>query len=113
VTSFCITSAIATSTNRRFFVTGHCHFHRCPDHDGGAYSAKSLARIEEDRTHLQLQINLLAEQKTTKIIMLLEELRRDLPHIPGRHEQHAETLQAASDPDAVLEAIEQRKEQRE
>ncbi|MDR5806441.1 DUF1003 domain-containing protein [Caballeronia sp. LZ001] len=72
-----------------------------------------LARVEEDRAHLELQINLLAEQKTTKIIMLLEELRRDLPHVPDRHDQHAETLQAATNPDAVLEAIEQRKEQRE
>ncbi|MDR5777420.1 DUF1003 domain-containing protein [Caballeronia sp. LZ003] len=72
-----------------------------------------LARVEEDRAHLELQINLLAEQKTTKIIMLLEELRRDLPHVPDWHDQHAETLQAATNPDAVLEAIEQRKEQRE
>jgi uncharacterized membrane protein len=28
-----------------------------------------LAKVEEDRAHLELQINLLAEQKTTKIIM--------------------------------------------
>ncbi|WP_179197451.1 DUF1003 domain-containing protein [Caballeronia sordidicola] len=72
-----------------------------------------LARVEEDRAHLELQINLLAEQKTTKIIMLLEELRRDLPNVRDRHDQHAETLQAATNPDAVLEAIEQRKEQHE
>jgi hypothetical protein len=45
--------------------------------------------------------------------MLLEELRRDLPHVPDRHDQHAETLQAATNPDAVLEAIEQRKVPRE
>jgi uncharacterized membrane protein len=72
-----------------------------------------MARVEEDRAHLELQINLLAEQKTTKIIMLLEELRRDLPNVRDRHDQHAETLQAATNPDADLEAIEQRKEQHE
>ena len=70
-----------------------------------------LARVEEDRAHLELQVNLLAEQKTTKIIMLLEELRRDLPNVHDRHDQHAETLQAATNPDAVLDAIEHRKEQ--
>ncbi len=69
-----------------------------------------LARVEEDRAHLELQINLLAEQKTTKIIMLLEELRRDLPNVHDRHDEHAQTLQAATNPDAVLNAIEQRKE---
>nr|WP_284507898.1 DUF1003 domain-containing protein [Caballeronia sp. GACF4] len=49
-----------------------------------------FARVEEDRAHLELQINLLAEQKTTKIIMLLKELRRDLPHVRDRQDQHAE-----------------------
>jgi uncharacterized membrane protein len=68
-----------------------------------------LAKVEEDRAHLELQINLLAEQKTTKIIMLLEELRRDLPDVHDRRDEHAETLQAATNPDAVLDAIEQRK----
>ena len=72
-----------------------------------------LARVEEERAHLELQINLLAEQKTTKIIMLLEELRRDLPNVRDRRDEHAETLQAATNPDAVLEAIEQRKQQQE
>lgn len=67
-----------------------------------------LARVEEDRAHLELQINLLAEQKATKIIMLLEELRRDLPNVENRHDEHAEVLQAATNPDAVLEAIERK-----
>ena len=36
-----------------------------------------LARAEDDRAHLELQVNLLAEQKATHIIALLETLR---PH---------------------------------
>jgi len=67
-----------------------------------------LARVEETRTHLELQINLLAEQKTTKIIMLLEELRHDLPNVQDRQDKHAETLQAATNPDAVLAVIRER-----
>jgi len=68
-----------------------------------------LARVEEERAHMELQINLLAEQKTTKIITLLEELRRDMPNVQDRHDEHAATLQAATNPEAVLRAMENRK----
>lgn len=69
-----------------------------------------LARVEGHRAHLELQVNLLAEQKTTKIIQLLEELRRDLPNVRDRNDAHAETLQEIVNPDAVLQAIEARGE---
>ncbi|SAK99334.1 hypothetical protein AWB80_07649 [Caballeronia pedi] len=68
-----------------------------------------LARAEDDRAHLELQVNLLAEQKVTQIIMLLEELRRDLPGVPNRIDERTETLQDITNPDAVLDAIAQRK----
>lgn len=69
-----------------------------------------LARVEGHRAHLELQVNLLAEQKTTKIIQLLEELRRDMPNVRNRSDEHAETLQEIVNPDAVLQAIEARGE---
>ncbi|MCY0386155.1 DUF1003 domain-containing protein [Robbsia sp. Bb-Pol-6] len=69
-----------------------------------------LARVEGHRAHLELQVNLLAEQKTTKIIQLLEELRRDMPDVRNRSDEHAETLQEIVNPDAVLQAIEARRE---
>jgi uncharacterized membrane protein len=68
-----------------------------------------LARAEDDRAHLELQVNLLAEQKATHIIALLEALRRDLPDVPNRSDERTETLQDMTNPDAVLEAIGQRK----
>lgn len=68
------------------------------------------AQIEDKRGDLELQINLLAEQKTTKIIQLLEELRSDLPGVRNRHDEHAKTLQESTDPDALLKALEQRGE---
>src|SRR5450755_713673 len=37
------------------------------------------ARLSEQRAHLDLQINMLTEQKVTKLIHMMEELRRDLP----------------------------------
>lgn len=67
-----------------------------------------MAQGEESRAHLELQVNLLAEQKATKIIMLLEELRRDMPDVRNRHDEHAKTLQAMTNPDDVLAEIESR-----
>jgi uncharacterized membrane protein len=40
-----------------------------------------LGELAEQHAHLDLQVNLLAEQKATKIIQLLEELRRDMPSV--------------------------------
>ena len=38
-----------------------------------------LGKLAEQRAHLDLKVTLLTEQKATKLIDLLEELRRDLP----------------------------------
>lgn len=59
---------------------------------------------------LDLQMNLLAEQKITKIIALVEELRRDLPSVQNRHDPEALTMQEATDPLAVLNALEEKLE---
>lgn len=69
------------------------------------------SKLEEQRLHLELQVNLLTEQKTTTIIRLLEELRHDLPMIRDRHDPEAMELQKSVDPDEVLAAIEDRREQ--
>lgn len=69
-----------------------------------------LAQVAESRAHLELQVNLLAEQKATKIIMLLEELRRDMPNVQNRHDEHANTLQTITNPDDVLAEIESRRD---
>lgn len=69
-----------------------------------------LAKIEEQRAHLDLQVNLLTEQKTTKIIDLLEELRRDLPMVKNRHDSEAAALQEPTDPHLVLAAMNEQRE---
>jgi uncharacterized membrane protein len=61
--------------------------------------------VDDQRAHLELQINLLAEQKTTKIIALLEELRRDLPDVRDREDPVADAMQEEIDPCAVHSAI--------
>ena len=59
----------------------------------------------ERNAHLELQVNLLAEQRTAKIIALLEELRRDLPNVRNRVDPVAEALQQAVPPTAVGSAL--------
>ena len=64
------------------------------------------ARFSEQRQQLQLQIVLLTEQRSAKIIALLEELRRDLPSVRDRQDAEADALQRSSDPQTILRAIE-------
>lgn len=65
-------------------------------------------RLEKQRMHLDLQVNLLTEQKVSKLIHLLEELRRDLPFVEDRHDQQADLLQEGADAEQVVSALEQR-----
>jgi uncharacterized membrane protein len=66
-----------------------------------------LAKLEELRAHLDLQVNLLTEQKSTKLIDLIEELRRDLPMVKNRHDPAAAVMQQPTDPQQVLAAIDE------
>ena len=62
-------------------------------------------RLAEQRSHLTLQINLLTEQKIAKLIELVEELREDLPTIRDRYDEEAEIMQQATDPQVVLDIL--------
>ncbi len=66
------------------------------------------ARLAERRAQLDLQVNLLAEQKIAKVIALLEELRRDSPDIQNRYDAEAEAMSEAADAHAVLDALEEK-----
>ena len=57
------------------------------------------------RDQLTLELSILGEQKTAKIIGLLEELRRDAPNISDRADDDAEALAKPADPDAVVDAL--------
>ena len=64
------------------------------------------ARLDSQRGHLGLQLSLLTEQKVTKLIHLLEELRRDLPMVEDRSDSEADALQQRTDTVQVLTALE-------
>lgn len=64
-------------------------------------------RFTEQRRHLDLQITLLTERKVSKIIELLEDLRRDIPSVKNRVDPEAEAMQEPVDPHTALTALNQ------
>jgi uncharacterized membrane protein len=57
------------------------------------------------REQLTLELAILTEQKTSKLIELVEEQRRDNPNLKNRVDIQAEEMGTPTDPEAVLEAI--------
>lgn len=70
-----------------------------------------MSRLADHHAHLDLQVNLLTDEKTSKIIELLDELRRDLPNVHTKVDGEAQELAKPTDPEAVLNAIEQEQDQ--
>jgi uncharacterized membrane protein len=68
-------------------------------------SQSRQGQLAEQRADLQLQVTLLTEQRTAKLIELLEELRRDLPNVQDRRDEQAEAMQQPGSATAILEAL--------
>ena len=68
-------------------------------------------KLAERREQLELQMSLLTEQRTAKIIGLLEELRRDMPSVVNRVDLEAEALTKTVDPHEVLATFESKMEE--
>ena len=66
------------------------------------------SKMTDQRRQLAIQVNLLVEQKVTKLIALVEELRRDLPQVEDRHDPEAEAMQQTVDPHEVRKTLNQR-----
>jgi uncharacterized membrane protein len=62
-------------------------------------------RLTHNRDMLNLELAILSEQKTAKVIQLLEEFRRDTPNVHDRVDSQAEAMAQPSDPQTVLEAL--------
>lgn len=61
--------------------------------------------LDRKRELLTLELAILSEQKTTKVIALLEELRRDSPAVHDRIDEQANAMARHADPQSVFEAI--------
>jgi uncharacterized membrane protein len=64
-----------------------------------------MAKLAERRAHLDLQVNIIAEEKIAKIVALVEELRRDLPSVRDRHDPLAQAMTEAVNVHAVAEEL--------
>ncbi len=73
-------------------------------------TANRQTRNAEERSHLDLQVNLLAERKVANLVGLVEELRRDLPMVRNRVDREADAMQEAVDPHAMRDALERASE---
>jgi uncharacterized membrane protein len=79
-----------------------------------------MARMAEHRAHLDLQINLLTEQKVTKVLQIIDELRRDLtalrgrPHesLRGRADEEVTEMSKPADTHALMHAIKEKQDDR-
>jgi uncharacterized membrane protein len=71
-----------------------------------------MAQIAEHRSHLDLQINLLTEQKVTKVLELVDNAVREIKNVRGAPteapQEHMEEMTKPADPHAILDAIKQK-----
>ncbi|MHB8637557.1 MAG: DUF1003 domain-containing protein [Fimbriimonadaceae bacterium] len=62
-------------------------------------------KVAERNAHVDLQVNLLVDQKAGKIIQLLEEIRTESPTLRNRRDSEADELQLTFDPGQVATII--------
>lgn len=67
-------------------------------------------RLATRREQMALQVMLLAEQKVSKLIELVEELRRDLPNVQGRVDLDAIEMTAPTNHGDTLKNVEKASE---
>jgi uncharacterized membrane protein len=66
--------------------------------------------LSELREQLNLELVITNEQKTAKVIQLLEELRRDMPQVANRYDPEAAAMALPANPEVMLEAIKETQE---
>ena len=68
-------------------------------------SQRRKEELSELREQLILELAIMTEQKSAKLIALIEEIRRDNPLLANRVDREAEDMSIAAEPEAVLEAF--------
>ncbi len=63
------------------------------------------AKVTEQRRHLDLQITLLTERKVSKLIALVEDLRKDTPAVENHHDSEAQAMKEPVDPHTALTSL--------
>ncbi len=63
------------------------------------------AKMTEQRRHLDLQITLLTERKVSKLITLIEDLRKDIPSVKNHQDAEAQAMKEPIDPHTALTSL--------
>ncbi len=63
------------------------------------------AKMTEQRRHLDLQVTLLTERKVSKLIELVEDLRKDIPSVRDRKDSEAQAMKEPVDPHTALTSL--------
>jgi uncharacterized membrane protein len=71
-----------------------------------------MAQVAEHRAHLDLQINLLTEQKVTKLLQIMDASRRDLAAPHDRPDDEASEMAKPADTHALMHAIKEKQSDR-
>ena len=71
-----------------------------------------MAQVAEHRAHLDLQINLLTEQKVTKLLQIMDAPRRDLAALHGRPDDDVSEMTKPADTHALMHAIKEKQADR-
>jgi uncharacterized membrane protein len=66
-----------------------------------------MSQVAEHRAHLDLQINLLSEQKVTKILQIIAELHRELTALRVHPDSEVAEMTKPADAHALMHAIKQ------
>jgi uncharacterized membrane protein len=70
-------------------------------------TSNRISQHDVRRDRLDLQINLMTERKISKVIEMLEAVRKDTPGIPDRHDPEASVMRNAIDPHDVVREIDE------
>ena len=65
-------------------------------------------QIDKQRSQLTLELALLSEQKSAKLIALIEEMRRDSPSLADRIDPESDAMSQPADAHSVLDEIRRR-----
>ena len=71
-----------------------------------------MAQVAEHRAHLDLQINLLTEQKVTKLLQIMDAPRRGLAALHGRPHDDVSEMTKPADTHALMHAIKEKQADR-
>jgi len=74
-------------------------------------AANRLSQLGAQRDQLDLQMNLLNERRTGKLIRMLDALRRDDPQVPTHHDPEVAQLSEPAHAQEVIRAFEERADQ--